>query len=466
MGNIGNMFRYIRKYLSDSSGAIAIMFALMLPVLIGITGLSIDMSRSFLVKQRLLQALDAAALAAAASSTDADVIEQKVKDFFDANYPFDKIGVVFEPSVTIVGDEVIVSGTAKYKTIFMRILGISEIDVAAETTVVREVQGIEVVLVMDNTGSMNTNNNIGALRDAASNFIYIMYGIDTVDGEAADPSALDGMATRDTDYIKIGLVPYSSSVNVGPYGLGEDKNGGYYGSSFVNNPHDIDYTTSYYNYDWMGCVLAHDYPDDTLDHAGPWDMYRYCRDVATDDPYCHLKWDGTVKKKPNYYCPRTPLTPLVTSPTELKESIDTMSAAGYTYGNYGMVWGGRVISPEFPFEEGVDWDNEYWRKAVVMMTDGNNTMHYKYSTYGPTQDHNITPSDLNDRFVEVCDDLKSKGIIIYTVTFYSNISESTKDYYRGCATSEDYYHDAPGQQDLIDVFETIGRELSNLHIKG
>ncbi len=459
------MLKNIRDYWVSTSGAIALMFGLMLPVLVGAAGLSLDYSQAFLVKQRLAQALDAAALAAAASSTDEAVITQKVKDFFEANYPPDKLGVTFEPVVNVVGDEIIVTGVAYYNTTFLSVLGIDTINVSADTTVLREVQGIEVVLVMDNTGSMNTNNNMAALRSAASNFVYIMHGIDTEDGAAADPSELDAMATRDSTYIKIGLVPYSASVNVGPYGLGVDKNGDYYGAPFVNNPHDIPYTTTFWSSDWMGCVLAHDYPDDTLDHAGPWDMYRYCRDVETDAPYCHLKSNGQVNGVPNNRCLKTPLTPLVTSPTELKENIDAMKAAGNTYGNYGMVWGGRVLSADFPFEEGVSWDNQYWRKAIIMMTDGKNTMHYKYSAYGPTQDHDINANDLNDRFIDVCDDLKSKGAIIYTVTFYYNVNESTKDFYRQCATSEDYYHDAPDQEDLINVFETIGRELSNLYIK-
>ena len=452
---------FMRSYWHDASGAIAIMFGLMVPLLVGVAGISLDYSRAYLVQQRLAQALDAAALAAAAASTDPVAIEQKVKDFFDANYPPEKLGVTFDPVVTIVGDEVSVSGSASYNTMFLYVLGIDTIDVSAETTVIREVQGIEVVLVMDNTGSMSTNDNISALRNAASNFVYIMYGIDTEEGAAAAPSELDDMATRDTDYIKIGLVPYSTSVNVGEYGLTQ---------GFVNNPHGLSYTTNVnHSTDWFGCVLAHDYPDDTLDHEGPWDMYRYCRD-DNDDPYCDLRYNSTydyyyVRQRPNYNCVRTPITPLVSSPTQLKESIDTMQASGYTYGNYGMVWGGRVISPSSPYQQGVSFDNQYWRKAIVMMTDGNNTMHNRYSAYGPTQDHSISVTDLNERFVEVCDDLKDKGVIIYTVTFYSNISESTKDYYRECATADSYYHDAPSQDDLVNVFETISRELSNLHIK-
>jgi len=458
----------LKQYYKNESGAIAIMFTIMVPVLIGIAGLSLDYSQAYLVKQRLEQALDAAALAGAASSTEEDVIRQRVLDFFAVNYPAEELGVSFVPTVEVVGDEVHVSGHVTYNTMFLKLLGIKTIEVEADTTVVREVQGIEVALVLDNTGSMSTNNNIGALRTAASNFVYIMYGIDVDAAATALPEDLDDMATRDRDFIKIGMVPYSTAVNVGPYGLGVDLNGDYYDEPFVNNPHNLIYSTSTSGSKWLGCVLAEEYPLDTTDNEGPWDMYRYCLD-SNDKIYCDYKISKgkkTANNPPNYICPSTPLTPLVTSPSQLKTSINTMKANGHTYGNLGMVWGYRVLSPEYPFTEAEPWENQYWRKAVIMMTDGENTMHNKYSAYGPTQDHNLDAGDLNDRFLEVCDNMKEQGILIYTVTFYSGVPEATKEYYRQCATSEDYYYDAPDQEDLIDVFEKIGRELSNLHIKG
>jgi Flp pilus assembly protein TadG len=460
----------ISRYIREKTGAIAVLFAILIPVLLGIAGMSLDYSQAYLVKQRLAQALDAAALAAVASSTDEAEITQRVLEFFEVNYPEEKLGFTFEPHVQIIGEEVIVHGYARYDTMFLGVLGIDSINVTSSTTVLREVQGIEVVLVMDNTGSMSSNNNIGALRTAAANFVYIMYGIDVEEGAAAAPSELDSMATREREYIKIGLVPYAATVNVGPYGLGKDRSGNYYDEPFVNNPHNLSYTTSSYNYDWMGCVLALDYPEDTTDNEGPWEMYRYCLD-EDDDPYCNLTYNyytrtysAPVRQKPNYGCPKSIVTPLTTSPSTLRTNISTMTANGNTHGNHGMVWGYRVLSQDFPFTEGVEWDNQYWRKAVVMMTDGANTVHQYYSAYGPTQDNNITTYKLNERLADVCENIKADGAIIYTVTFSYGVNESTKDYYRQCATSPDYYYDAPDQEDLISVFEKISRELSNLHI--
>jgi hypothetical protein len=129
-----------------------------------------------------------------------------------------------------------------------------------------------------------------------------------------------------------------------------------------------------------------------------------------------------------------------------------------------MAWGARVLSPEAPFEEANDWDNPYWKKAIIMMTDGDNTENGTYSSYWFTAKNNMSVTKFNNRFAETCEDLKDKGVTVYTVTFTSNINSATKDFYRNCASSEDHYFDAPSQSELIETFERIARELSNLHI--
>ena len=411
-------------------------------------------------------------MAGAASSTDEAEIRQRIEDFFAANYPPDRLGITFTPEVTVNGDEVHVSGKAEYDTMFLKVVGVDSIDVSAETTVIREVQGIEVALVLDVTGSMS-GTKIESLRTAANNFVYIMHGIDIDQGSAAAASDLSALETRDSTFIKIGVVPYSTSVNVGPYGLGLNPDGSDYGTPFVNNPHNLTYSAGS-STQWGGCVLAADYPLDTQDHEGPWDMYRYCRDAA-ENRICDGKWKYNYythqnewvwnNRSPNYVCPTSPILPLTSSAEKLRNEIDSLQAGGHTYGNFGMVWGYRVISPEFPFEEAHDWTNEYWKKAVIMMTDGENTIHPYYSAYGPTPDDGLETGDQDARFLEVCNALKEKGVTVYTVTFTSGAA-GAKATYEQCATSPDYYFNAPEESDLVDVFEEISRQLSNLHIKG
>ncbi len=456
-------------YIRCSSATIAVSFALMAPVVIGSAGMALDFAQAYLVQQRLAQAIDASALAAAASETSQAGIQAKVDSFFEANYPEEKLGAAFDPVVSVIGSEVTVTGVARYNTFFLALIGIEQIDVEAETTVVREVQGLEVVMVLDNTGSMNSNNNIQALRDAATSFTEILFD-----------------RTSNPEYVKIGMVPYSSSVNVGLYGLGLDPAGGVYadGDVFVDLPAGTTYTNNVWTQnqsEWRGCVLAYNeggydagstvndpYPNDARDsYVGPWDPYRF--------EIYGWNWNGGGwtqtpgvygdYKYPNHNCPETTVVPLTSDEDKLLTSIAGMQAKGFTLGNYGMTWGWRVLSPEEPFEEGRDWDDLAWRKAIVMMTDGINTMENNYTAYWRTRNHDIDPGDLNTRFAEVCELLKDEGVTVYTVTFTSGVSESSKDFYRNCASSIDQYYDAPSQDDLIDVFETISRELSNLHIK-
>ncbi|NQZ13863.1 MAG: VWA domain-containing protein [Alphaproteobacteria bacterium] len=469
------------KYLSHCAGGVAVAFGLTVPVVVASVGVSVDMAQSYLVKSRLSGALDAAALAAAASaSEDEGEIEDVVERFLEANYPDGRIGETTSIEVSLDGGELTVEASAKLDTSFMKLFGYPTVDVETYTVVQREVRGLEVVMVLDNTGSMTTNNNIGALQEAAESFVEILFD------RASDP-----------DGIKIGMVPYSSSVNVGPYGLGIDIDEDDYGEPFVQAP-DVDiyddyvsgqspYSTGQYGIDeddleydpseegqWHGCVLAEDYSLDVEDHDGPWEMYRYDYNGSTNSWYDNVyRWSPYTTYGdyynhyygPNIYCPRQPIVPLSSDEDFLYDAIDNMNASGNTLGNIGLVWGWRVISPEEPFIEGAAYDDNEWDKAILMMTDGVNTMSSVYSAYGRSDDHSVDADDLNDRMAEICEAIKAEGVLVYTVTFDSGVDDETKEFYEDCATTTAQYYDAPSQDDLIEVFEQISRELSNLYVK-
>lgn len=475
--------KIISKYINHQTGVVAVAFGIMIPVVIGAVGLSVDMAQAYLVKARLSSALDAAALAAAASgSDDEDEIQDKVDAFMEANYPEGRIGSKVDVDVSLDGNELTVTATARLNTSFMKVFGYDELDIDAETIVQREVRGLEVVMVLDNTGSMTTDNNIGTLKTATANFIEILFE-----------------SVSDPELVRVGLVPYASSVNVGPYGLGFDYDDDDYGDAFVEPPEDDEFA-GYYNglnqytgnnygideddleYDpsrkgqWHGCVLAQTYPLDTEDNEGPWEMYRH--DYSGYSNYATAQYYGSRSSYrstyaevynayygPNQYCPRQSIVPLTSDEDFLLDSAANMTANGATLGNFGMVWGYRVLSPDPPFTEGSPYEDDQWDKVALVMTDGVNTMSNVYSAYGISSDHSIDASDLDDRFSEVCDNMKAEGILIYAVTFDDGVDEDTKDIYRDCASEPANYHDAPTQEDLEDVFEQIARELSNLYIK-
>ena len=79
--------------------------------------------------------------------------------------------------MTIDDSEISRQRHGQVDTTLMNIIGIHFMNVAASTVVVRETKGLEVVLVLDNTGSMGTTK-MNSLKSAAHTFLDILYGSD------------------------------------------------------------------------------------------------------------------------------------------------------------------------------------------------------------------------------------------------------------------------------------------------
>lgn len=439
------MKNWIKTFITKIDGVTAIAFAMVIPLIIGSAGMAIDLSNAYLIKQRLSHAVDAAALAAAAAANSTNDINSFVQEFFQLNYPADKVGAPYNVQATTDGTDIRVSATANYVTYFARVLAMDNIVITEDSVVTKEIIGLEVALVLDVTGSMSTNNNIGTLRTAAANFTNILFDHTTY-----------------TDAVKIGIIPFSTAVNVGPYGLGKTPSGSTYDTAFVNNPSKLSFNQSQTN-QWWGCVLDNQTtPKDTqnTDSTWKWDMYRYTNAGAKDSK---IRKDSV---SPNSVCNKSYILPLSTNRTTILTKINGLQASGYTLSNLGMVWGYRVLSPEFPFREGAAWDNHEWRKVAVLMTDGDNNMNDVYTGYGTWMNNQtMTDSVLNQRLAQTCTNMKNDGITIYTITFTSGIDQNTKNYFKNCASDPSKWYDAPQQADLINAFEQISRELSNIHIK-
>ena len=102
------------------SGNIATMAALMSVPLIGAAGLSVDGVRAYMLHNRMVSALDAAALAGGRVLSTANV-EADVRMYFNANIPADYLGAtVGAPKVTVgANDETLtLSASATLPTTF------------------------------------------------------------------------------------------------------------------------------------------------------------------------------------------------------------------------------------------------------------------------------------------------------------------------------------------------------------
>ena len=228
---------------------------------------------------------------------------------------------------------------------------------------------------------------------------------------------------------------------------------------------------------------------------------------------------------PNYSCTTKPITPLVdvtvaAGLNEINDAIDDMSPNGGTNVPEGLAWGWRVVSGAAPFSEGRPDSENGNDKVVIVLTDGENTYYTPgslgysddadnksiYSAYGYTAksqpgasftrlfmgtgtginksgyyNDNYTAA-MNDHMQQLCDNAKSEGLILMTVSLdLSEKKSGEKDAIQAlkeCASESRFrkdpnnpskaaklYWNATGGN-LSEKFEEIADELSNLRIVG
>lgn len=198
---LASIARLLRRLARDRRGAVAVFLAAAVTPIIAGIGLSVDGARGWLVKSRLSQALDAAALAGG-RVIFSPTRDDDIRMFFNANFPAGFMeAAVTGPTISVdtASENITLSATATIPTTFMRVVGIGSITVRADTVVNRQSRGMELVLVMDNTGSMWTNDRIGKMKTAAADLVNILYG-----------------SQETLQNFWIGLVPYTALVNIGP----------------------------------------------------------------------------------------------------------------------------------------------------------------------------------------------------------------------------------------------------------
>ena len=483
----------LRRFAANRSGATAISFGVLLVPLLAAVGLSIDGSRILLTRYHLQAATDAAALAIATVYEEDATLETLAEEYVRKNFTLAgaRLGTVtIEVTDEDLDDDDIdeentvrVSAAASADTLFMSIMNVSQFNVDVTTMVKRSGGGLLVSLVLDNTGSMwgGSPSKIESLRSAADTLVDEVF---------------DGEITPED--LRVAVVPYAATVNpgavadsiVGPHSYG------------ARDPLSVD--------GWKGCVVERPGADsiaDTPPTVATWTPFWY--EPALDNNYdpadsTSIIPGGLVNSNgiagPNTGCP-TPITPLTRNLDVVEDAIDALSAwnRGGTLGDIGMAWGIRSLSPGLPFDESTEidprtgatlWNSPRWRKAIVLMTDGDNLFYDLPGNAGPNSAHpgksdytgygrlgeaqanalfgtsnkSTAKGKVDTRLQSLCTTAKNQDIIVYTVTFGSSPSASTRAVFQDCASDLGKYYHAPSEDTLESAFGTIGAELSKLRI--
>ncbi|MEX0582900.1 MAG: TadE/TadG family type IV pilus assembly protein, partial [Sneathiella sp.] len=180
--------RTVSRFAKNNSGASAVIIAFLAIPIFGAVGLSIDLGRAYVLKSKLSTALDAAGLAVGRNifaPTDAEIYADAQK-YFDANFPSGFMGTapITMNADTVSWDEtrsnITLNVRADMNTTFMNVLGQPSLTLGAATEIKRQNRGMELVMVLDNTGSMDeslsSSTRMAVLKTSAKSLIDNLYG--------------------------------------------------------------------------------------------------------------------------------------------------------------------------------------------------------------------------------------------------------------------------------------------------
>jgi Flp pilus assembly protein TadG len=224
----------LRRLVERQEGIVAIIFALCaIPIFIA-AGMAVDIGRAYAVKVRLGAALDAAALAVGSQSNQtATQLTTDLQNYFTANYPATALGgatatVTPVPSTaSLSASTVNYQATATVPMTLMRIIGINSITVTASAQT-QKTTGLEIAVVLDNTGSMLCGPNDGAPNYSNATCGTGVVAADTTCTNAANGSRICTLINAATQFVNtltnaissaqqlyISVIPYVTTVNVG-----------------------------------------------------------------------------------------------------------------------------------------------------------------------------------------------------------------------------------------------------------
>ncbi len=355
-GNSATFKALLTRFAHDTSGAIALVWALASIVVVGMVGAAIDYSRTVNVKEEMAMELDGAVLAGArflASSTDIDASKQHVVDTFiqtaelaigdAATYELAPNDVVIDQ----VNSKITATATGKVKTVFMGVLGIDTTSFSVEAQASFPGGYAEVALVIDVTGSMDKPDGSGstrilALKKAARDFINTL------------------MPEETSDRVRISIVPYSEGVRLSE-SMAKTVTNDYSTRCATERTGAQQYTDASYTAEAIGNGSRY-----RLNRYNEFDEYWQLRDVPDLYQSFGRSWGA---------CPNDELLPLTNNRDTLLAKIDSLSAINGTAGQTGISWGWYTLSPNWSDfwptnSEAKGYDDEKTKKAIVIMTDG------------------------------------------------------------------------------------------------
>lgn len=370
------------EFAKKQEGTVTAFAVLMFVLMVGASGIAIDVMRYETQRTQLQYTLDRAILAAASLTQPYDP-EGVVRDYF-AISGIDNYRLDVRVDEGLNFRRVHAYAELEVRSMFMSLFGVRVMTSPAIGAAEERVRNIEVSMVLDISGSMGNNNRMTNMRPAARDFVSeVLSANDTLNAE---------------NLVSISIVPYNGRVNSGAL---IDSVFTFDATQNASNCARFEAVAANYSYDrtngwgaWNPAAWpASDYlttaidPGDPLQRIAHWDRQRDGTDGTFQNPHCQTDQYGAI-------------LPWQHDETLLHAHINSLSTGGWTAIDLGMNWAVGLLDPtanpavlgliasgdvhaDFdqrpaPFvdgDPGTTLDDETI-KVVVMMTDGENTNQY------------------------------------------------------------------------------------------
>lgn len=419
---------------SNERGTVAMIFGLMLMVIMSVTGLAIDYARVLTVRRAMMEAVDAAGLAAGRALTDGTISKAQADAmalaYFNENGKSLKKLLPILPTpvvaIDVANSTVTVTASADVPMTFMAVAGFKKITVPTVSKIAYDSKDLEVGMALDITGSMGGYPPGGGPRK--------------IDGlKAAFKSFAETLIPASQQLgrkVRIGVAPFSASVNLGKY------------AAKASNFRSVD-----------KCVTERE----TATYNGSAPSSGNYFDVDADGKNDIDPTEGINKGA--YFCPSQPVMPLTDDRDALIKAVNKYQEGGFTAGHIGTQWGFNLVSEDYagfwggnaapaPYAD-TQGAKAKLIKAVIIMTDG---------IYNTSYHHD----EAKKQALALCTAMKDKGILVFTIGFGLADTGSelvAKQTLKACATpGTQYFADASNSAQLDAALKSFATVLTKLRI--
>jgi Flp pilus assembly protein TadG len=390
--------RAYQGFFGDRRGSVAVMFGITSLILFGATALAVDFAMANRVKSRIQAAADAAALTAASLLEASDAERQaRGEAVFLAN-----LDPSISATLTIAVADGVVNAAADYTmpTYFMRLFEKDDLQISVSTASPVVTQGeAEIVLVLDFSDSMTTNDKHIRMKEAAAKLIDVVSD--------------NGKNSK----VKVGLVPFAAMVHA-----------------------DLDPADIRTDVSWTGCTQDRRHPANTTDEAPSGSNDTRWGEVTSSHDCADMAAKGLK------------VVPLSSDLSTVKSKLSAMQPYMWTHIALGAEFGYHLLSPGEPFTEGTGYDDERTVKAFVLLTDGMQT------APGWGADGTKSVANAEQNLLGICDGLKGHGVQVYTIG-YDLTHAATLSRLQACADSGRYFNASDVDTSLLASFGAIAQQI-------